>query len=153
MVFRKRHEDAPEVSSELLSELKAIDLFADLAPDHLAHVAELVEIKSAKPGEEIVHEGTHTYEFFVVLSGTADATIRSKRRTIFGPGEFFGELAILGHTQTASVTADDQMRLGVIDAKEFKKLLDSEPSIAVHMVERLILRLEEMMSRPLGQLL
>lgn len=153
MVFRKRNEDAPQVPSELLAELKGIDLFADLAPDHLAHVGGLVEIKSTRAGEEIVREGTHTYEFFVVLSGTADATIRGKRRTIFGPGEFFGELAIIGHTQTATVTAEDQMKLGVIDAKEFKTLLETEPSIAVHMVHRLILRLEELMDRPLGQLL
>ena len=153
MGFRKRHEDAPDVSPELLAELRAIDLFADLAPDHLAHVGELVEIKLVRAEEEIVREGTHTYEFFVVLRGTADATIRGKRRTIFGPGEFFGELAIIGHTQTATVTAEDQMRLGVIDAKEFKELLETEPSISVHMVERLIVRLEELMSRPLGQLL
>ncbi len=152
MGFRRRQE-ASQVSPELLGELKRIDLFADLAPDHLVHVAELVEKKVVRAGQEIVHEGTHTHEFYVVLSGTADATVRGKRRGIYGPGEFFGELAIMGHAQTASLVAEDEMRLGVIDAKEFKKLLETETTIAVHMVERLILRLEELVSRPMGQLL
>ncbi len=152
MGFRRRQESI-QASPESLAELKRVDLFADLAPDHLAHVAELVEIKTIKAGQEIVREGTHTHEFYVVLRGTADATVRGKRRAVYGPGEFFGELAIIGHAQTASLIAEDEMRLGVIDAKEFKKLLDTESTIAVHMVQRLILRVEELVSRPVGQLI
>lgn len=136
----------------LLEDLAAVDLFADLDAKHLKGIAKLVEERSIRDGEEIVREGDYSHYFYVVFSGSADVSVRGKHRGAVGPREFFGELAMLGHTQSATVRAMEPMRLGVIDAKQFYSLLDSEPRIAVHLVESLILRLEEITVRPVGQL-
>ena len=153
MGLLKKNVAAPEVDEAKMAELRQVDLFADLEESHLARVADLVEIKQTKTGEEIVREGIYSHEFFVIISGSADASIRGKKRMTLGPGEFFGELAIVNHTQTSTVVTEDEMRLGVLDAKEFKLMLEEEPTIAVHMVKSLILRLEDIISRPAGHLL
>lgn len=136
----------------LIDELVKIDLFADLPPKHLKSIATHVETRSARDGEEIVREGAYSGDFFVIFSGSAEVSVRSKHRMTVGPGEFFGEVAILGHTQSSTVKALERMELGVIDAKEFFALLESEPKVAVHLAQALILRLEELTVRPAGQL-
>lgn len=137
---------------DLLEELARVDLFSDLDPKHLKGVATHVEERAVRDGEEIVREGGYSAYFYVIFSGSADVSVRGKHRGTVGPGEFFGEVAMLGHTQSATVKALEPMRLGSIEAKEFYALLDSEPRIAVHLVESLILRLEEITVRPAGQL-
>lgn len=153
MGLLKRTAEVPEVDEAKIAELRRVDLFADLEESHLVRIADLVEIKQTQTGEELVREGAYSHEFFVIISGSADASVRGKKRMTLGPGEFFGELAIVNHTQTSTVVTEDEMRIGIIDAKEFKKLLQEESSIAVHMVQSLILRLEDIISRPAGSLL
>ena len=148
----RRHQEELEVDQEFFAKLRTIDLFSELDDSHLSKVAELVEPRKARAGEEIVREGTYSSELFVIFSGTARGTVRNRPRATFGPGDFFGELGMLAHTQSATVTAEDEMDLGAVDAKGLKALLDEEPTIAVHMVQTLILRLEALMERPAGEL-
>ncbi|MCA1840529.1 MAG: cyclic nucleotide-binding domain-containing protein [Actinomycetota bacterium] len=152
MKLRRHQEEELESPVEFLEDLRKIDLFSELDPLHLQSVAELVEIRTARKDEEIVREGTYSANLFVIFSGSARATVRNRPRSTFGPGEFFGELGMLGHTQSATVKAEDEMKLGAVDAKALKALLDEEPTIAVHMLQTLILRLEALMERPAGEL-
>lgn len=152
-LLKKGSNHTVVVDEAKLAELRKVDLFADLEESHLVRLSDLVEVRVTRAKEELVHEGSYAHEFFVIISGTADASVRGKKRMTLGPGEFFGELALVSHTQTATVVSEDEMRLGVIDAKAFKQLLEEEPSIAIHMVERLIFRLEDVISRPAGQML
>lgn len=137
---------------EIVEELVKQNLFKDVPIRHLKRIARLVDVRDVQEGEELLREGTHGTELFLVFSGSAEATARGRRRATWGPGEFFGELALLLHGESATVTAQTPMRLGAIGAREFKELIESEPSIAFHMLEALILRLEDMMVRPAGEL-
>lgn len=131
--------------------LAIVDLFANLPKGHLKKVAKLVEERRVPKGEVLVREGTLSREFFVVLEGTAEISVRGRRRAASGKGDFFGELAILGHTQrTATVTAVSDMRLGVIGAQELQDLLESEPQVALYMLRALAQRFEELATRPLA---
>lgn len=139
----------PDVIAE---ELTRLSIFRDLHPKQARRIAELIEERAAGEGEEIIHEGGHSGDFFIIFSGTAALTVRGKRRDTRGPGEFFGESAIIGHSQSYTVTTLDEMRFGAVDAKEFAELIQKEPSISMHILESLIARLDDFMTRPIGDL-
>ena len=67
----------------------------------------------------------------MIEEGTARATIRGRKTTNMGPGECFGEMALL-HTapRSATVTAESDMRLLVLTSREFSTLLEDLPSVA-----------------------
>lgn len=141
------------MSEEIIEKLHAVELFKDLHPKHLKRVTKLIELRVAKAEEEIVHEGSFSGDLFLVFRGSASVTVRGKRRATLGPGDFFGELSLLHRSPSATVRALDEMELGAIDAKEFLSLLESEPSVALHMLQILILRLEDVTHRPVGELI
>ncbi|TML07274.1 MAG: cyclic nucleotide-binding domain-containing protein [Actinobacteria bacterium] len=84
------------------------------------------------PSLQRMHEeGTASREFMIIASGTA--TVRRKGRKIatLGPGDFFGELALLaGVPRTATVIAETDMVVEALNRAEFATLLDESPSIA-----------------------
>ena len=132
-------------------QLANVDLFSTLPKGHLKKVAKLVEERVAPKGEVLVHEGTLSTEFFVVIDGTAEISVRGRRRASSGKGDFFGELAIIAHTpRSATVTAVSDMKIGVIGAQELQDLLESEPQMALYMLKALAQRFEELATRPLA---
>lgn len=140
------------VAYELTDELTKQDLFKDVPHRHLKNISPLIQVRDVRGGEELIREGTHSTEFFLIFSGAAALSVRGKRRDTRGPGEFFGEIAIVGHNQATTVTALEPMRVGIIEAKSFASLLETEPSLAVHLLEALLLKLEDLLSRPAGEL-
>lgn len=134
-------------------ELAKTNLFRDIPKSHLKRIARLVEVREVAKDEVLVREGTFSREFFVVFSGTAIITVRGRRRATSGRGDFFGELAILGHSsRTATVTASSGMKVGVIQAQDFQHLIESEPKISLYMLTALAQRFEELTQRPAGEL-
>lgn len=94
------------------------------------------------PGEVLVREGDSALNLFVILSGHARIeTIDRGRVGSVGPGDFFGELALIDDgARTATVTADDQVECLLIPAWVFRSLLRQHPAIALPMLEKLIAR-------------
>lgn len=108
--------------------------------------------RSIEKGEPLVREGRYTREFFLIFSGSAAVTVRGRKRDVLGPGNFFGEIALLNKTaRTATVTALTPMKVGVIDAAHFQELIEEEPKIALHMLAALARRLEWLTTRPAGK--
>lgn len=95
------------------------------------------------PGEVVVREGHGALNLFIIAAGHA----RIEKAGVgvvgrFGPGDFFGEFALLGETdRTATVIAEDELICHLIPAWEFKALLREHPVIALPMLDRLIARL------------
>jgi CRP-like cAMP-binding protein len=71
-------------------------------------------------GQAIVKEGEFGNDFFLILTGTAGVTQKGRPVNALGPGDFFGELAVLvrGTTRNATVTADSELDLLVIGRRE-----------------------------------
>lgn len=139
--------------SSLLSDLGKIDLFAGVPSRHMRRIAKLVEVREVPKGTEIVREGRFTREFFIIFSGSAAVTVRSRKRDVLSAGNFFGELAILNKSsRSATVTALTGVRLGAIDARDFQSLIEQEPKIALHLLGTLSRRLEWLTTRPAGKL-
>jgi CRP/FNR family transcriptional regulator, cyclic AMP receptor protein len=84
----------------------------------------------------LCEQGDTAREFFVILAGEAEVTKDGLRLGALGPGDFFGEIALLERsTRTATVTATTPVRFFVLTRHAFSALLDDNPG-----VERKVLR-------------
>jgi CRP-like cAMP-binding protein len=89
--------------------LRAIPLFADLGPDDLYRVASWLEIREESEGRRLTPEGASGYEFFVIEDGTAEVHLEGAKVGSLGPGDFFGEMAMMG-TDDGSPTSSPPHR-------------------------------------------
>lgn len=139
--------------ADLVDEFRGIEVLEGIPKRHLKRLAAVTELREADKGDVLVREGTHSREFFIVLSGSAAVSVRGRRRDTVSRGGFFGEIALLNRSaRTATITALSPMRLAVIGAQDFQHLLESEPRFAVHMTQGLARRLEFLTRKPTGEL-
>jgi CRP-like cAMP-binding protein len=111
--------------------LGQVPLFSSLTSDELALVAGWAETRTASPGDRLCGEGASGYSFFILCSGAADVTQDGKELRVLGPGDFFGELAILGDgRRSATVTAAEPSTLLVFFGTEFRRLEAELPEVA-----------------------
>ncbi|HYF44876.1 MAG TPA: cyclic nucleotide-binding domain-containing protein [Acidimicrobiales bacterium] len=117
---------------EYLDRLAGVPLFADLDRHELEAVATLGTEVSVEAGRELAREGDPASEAFLVLEGAATCIRGGEAVATFGPGDFFGEMALLVHGhRTATVTADTPMSVRAFHKSEFDQLLDRSPKVAV----------------------
>ena len=117
---------------DYLNRLADVPLFADLDRKHLEAVASLGTDVSIEEGRELAREGDPAAEAFLVLTGTARADRGGEEIATFGPGDFFGEMALLVHgPRTATVVATSAMEVRAFHKSEFDDLLDRSPEVAV----------------------
>ena len=124
--------------------LQNIDLFSELSKKDLRSVSRLMTEVPFKAGRDLMVEGSSGREFMVILDG--EATVRRKGRVLarVGAGDFLGELAVIaGVPRTATVTADTDMVLSVLNRREFSSLLDEQPGIARKVLVGAVRRLHE----------
>jgi CRP-like cAMP-binding protein len=94
------------------SRLQQIRPFADLTIAERNMLARVVDEFSAPVGAALVSEGDLGYEFMVIEQGTVDVIRGGERIETLGPGDFFGELAVLadGAERNATVVARTPVR-------------------------------------------
>jgi len=113
------------------SSLRGIPLFAELSDDDLAHLANRLEGRDVAEGSRITPEGASGYSFFVIESGTAEVSSGGVRVAELGPGDHFGEMAILGDgRRVADVVATSPMRLLVMFGTAFREMEADMPQVA-----------------------
>jgi voltage-gated potassium channel len=118
---------APATTDDLVG----IPLFDMLEPDERATIAPWFELQEVSPGINLTGEGALGYEFFVLRDGTATVTINGIDVRTLGPGDFFGELAILGDgRRTATVTTTSPAHVLVLFGTEFRRLQQEYPEAA-----------------------
>ena len=89
-------------------------------------------------------EGETGHEFFVILSGTAQVARHGRKIATLGPGDAFGELALLEKApRNATVVAETDMELVVLGQREFAGIVDEVPGFARKMLAGMAKRLRE----------
>ena len=84
--------------------LRGSPLLHGLARSELAQLAKETEDLEVGPGKVLCEEGDAAREFFVILEGEVEVTKKGHRLAALGPGDFFGEIALIEHsTRTATV--------------------------------------------------
>ncbi len=117
--------DALASKAKLLSE---VPLFSALARTELMRVASVAERMKAGPGEVLAEEGKPGRTFFVIEKGHASVVAGRRRVARLGPGDFFGEMALLDQgPRSASVVADEPMTVYTVEARDFGRLLEDVP--------------------------
>src|SRR5438876_552191 len=100
--------------------LKAVPLFAECDDKQLAFIATQVDEVDFVAGRDLCREGASGGEFFVILTGTAEVRRQGRHLRELGPGDFFGEIALLdGGPRTATVTALGPMKCLVLSRGGF----------------------------------
>ena len=100
-------------------------------------------------GRLIVVEGSPGVGFHLILEGTALVTRNGRRLRALGPGESFGDIAVIdGGPRSASVKAETRLRVLSLPPWEFKALLLEHPQIAYKLLIKLSTLLREAEKRP-----
>jgi CRP-like cAMP-binding protein len=109
--------------------LQSVPLFKDLSKKDLASVSQIADELDFPAGRELIREDTAGTQFFVLLDGEAEVRRRGRKVNTLGPGDFFGEIALLtDHPTTATVTTSTAVTVVVITRANFKRLLRETPN-------------------------
>ena len=139
--------DARRVVSSKLSVLRKQPIFCDLDPEALDQLCRYAKHTTLKRGTTIVSKGDPGNSLIVVISGTIKISVsspdgRSAILNLIGPGEIFGEVAVLdGKARTADATANSNCEIYVIDRRDFIPFVRSQPALAMKFIELLCTRL------------
>jgi CRP/FNR family transcriptional regulator, cyclic AMP receptor protein len=124
--------------------LAQVQLFTACSKRDLSRIAVLAEEIQVPAGRVLMRQGDPGREAFVIADGRATATIRGKRSAKLGPGECFGEMALLHSApRSATVTAESDMRLLVLGSREFSELIETVPRVGRQVLAALAERLRE----------
>jgi CRP/FNR family cyclic AMP-dependent transcriptional regulator len=117
-------------------------LFAHVSKRQLEQIAQIADEIDLREGKEMTKQGSRGREFFVLLEGNADVKKNGRRINTLGPGDFFGEIALVSDTpRTASVIATSPVRALVITDRSFKRLMSDSPEIQERVLSALAARL------------
>jgi CRP/FNR family cyclic AMP-dependent transcriptional regulator len=111
--------------------LQRVPLFSDLDRKELERIAASMKERTFTAGDTVTAEGSSGVGFFVIESGNAKVTVGGQDRRTLGPGDYFGEVALLNESaRTATITADSDLKCYGLTSWEFRPLVETQPSIA-----------------------
>jgi CRP/FNR family cyclic AMP-dependent transcriptional regulator len=131
--------------------LSRVQMFSSLNKKELGLIARSADVVTVKPGTEIVTQGTPGHEFYLVVSGQAIVRRNGRKIATLGPGQYFGELALLDRgPRSATVTAETEVELAIISQREFLAVLNQVPAVAYKLLVSMASRLREADTRALS---
>lgn len=129
-------------TKRVVEELSKVPLFSDCSNRDLQTIGRVVKDIDHRAGTVIAREGEPGVGLFVIVDGEAEVTIGGKKKATLGPGEFFGEIALLdGGPRTATVTATTDVKLLGLTEWVFRGLMQEHPSIAIKTLQQMAGRL------------
>jgi CRP-like cAMP-binding protein len=122
--------------------LQRVPLFADFERSDLERLARSFKQRTFEAGSKVADEGRSAAGFFVIERGEASVSVRGAERDKLGPGDYFGEIALIDEgARSATVTADSELRCYGLTSWEFRPLVESNASIAWKLLETMAKRL------------
>jgi CRP/FNR family transcriptional regulator, cyclic AMP receptor protein len=111
--------------------LKKVPLFSGLDEKELQAIASSMRERKFKAGDTVTQEGAGGVGFFVVGSGEADVNVGGEAKGSVGPGDYFGEIALINESpRTATLTARTDMVCYGMTPWDFRPLVESNSAIA-----------------------
>jgi CRP-like cAMP-binding protein len=113
------------------SELRSIPLFESLTSEERRAIAPHADEIEAQEGTELVRQGEFAYEFFVIEEGTAEVMRDGERIAELGPGDFLGEMGIVGKVvRNATVVTTSPARVVVMTEQAMRSMASTNPAVA-----------------------
>ena len=105
-----------------------------LRHEELEPLCDWFDVSGVSEGVTVAGEGAPGYSFFVIAQGNAVVSADGDEVATLGPGDFFGELAILGSgRRSATVTTTTPATLLVMFGTEFRRLQEAQPEVAARL--------------------
>jgi CRP-like cAMP-binding protein len=118
--------------------LKQVPLFSSLSDDDLESLVPMFNERSFTTGHQITKEGQPGFGFFVIESGTAKVTVHGEEKHTLGPGDYFGEIALLDPgPRLATITTDSPLVAHHLSATEFRQLVQGNAELSWSLLEGL----------------
>ena len=111
--------------------LRAIPLFSELSDEDLDKLASWLTVEEVSEGRRLTPEGASGYQFYVIEAGTVEVRRNQEPIASLGPGDFFGEMAIMGDGhRIADVVATSPMTIFAMFGTSFRELEANLPAVA-----------------------
>jgi CRP-like cAMP-binding protein len=130
---------ADEAPVELL---QRVPLFEDFERGDLQRLSRSFKQRVFDAGSTVADEGRTGAGFFVIETGEATVSVRGTEHGKLGPGDYFGEIALIDDgARSATVRADSELRCYGLTSWEFRPLVEGNASIAWKLLETMAKRL------------
>ena len=130
---------AEEAPVELL---QRVPLFEDFERGDLDRLSRSFKQRVFDAGSTVADEGRTGAGFFVIESGEATVSVRGSERAKLGPGDYFGEIALIDDgARSATITADSELRCYGLTSWEFRPLVAATASRAWKLLDTVATRL------------
>ena len=138
------YQHRQEETSEVLDQITHVEMLHSLSPSEVQAIIPLLKSLSVEPGTLLCQEGAPGDAMFIIVDGKADIYKGQQLVAQLGPGEMFGEMALLtGEERSASVLARTPMQLYELDKVDFDGMLTRSPHLANGLSRILARRLRE----------
>ena len=125
-------------------DLSKIWLFSTSSTKELRTIRRALEEVTVPAGRMLCEQGTIGREFFLIVTGQASVRRNNRKVATLGPGQYFGELALLDRRpRSASVISDTEMTLLVLGQREFNAVLDTVPALSRKLLAAMATRLRD----------
>jgi CRP-like cAMP-binding protein len=118
--------------------LRQVRLFEGLEPRELQSIAQSMKERTFAAGDTVTEEGAGGVGFFVIAEGEAEVEAQGEHRRDLGPGDHFGEVALVtGTDRTATIRAKTDLRCFGMTPWEFRPLVENNGKIAWKLLEQM----------------
>jgi CRP/FNR family cyclic AMP-dependent transcriptional regulator len=130
--------------AEISDSLSRVPIFSGLGDKELRQLGARMSERTFKEGDTITEQGQRGVGFFVIEEGNATVSIKGEIVRTLGPGEWFGEIALIDDgPRSATIVAGTDLRCRGMTAWEFRPFVRERPEVAWPLLETLAARLRE----------
>ena len=121
-----------------MTDIKSSKLFLGLPDGEIKKIERQLKVVQHPAGHEIVVRGDGGVGFMIITDGTVTVTTVQGKKRKLGPGDSFGEMALLDHEgRSATIKADTDVVLTTIPEWNFKSFLKEHPEVAYRLLQQL----------------
>jgi CRP-like cAMP-binding protein len=132
-----------------IESLRNVPLFASLDESDLENLARQLHERRFPEGAEVTTEGSTGAGFFVITEGNADVTVGGEHRATLGPGDHFGEIALIDDgVRSASIVAATDLLCYGMTPWEFRPFVEQHPPVAWAFLQSLARRCRDAPQEP-----
>ena len=130
------------MASDPVEPLKRVPLLSGLDERQLDRLARSFKERTFPAGSTVTSEGSTGTGFFLIADGNAKVTVGGEERTTLGPGDYFGEMALIDQdVRSASIVAETDLRCYGLTPWEFRPFVEDHPEVAWTLLKTLSQRL------------
>jgi CRP/FNR family transcriptional regulator len=130
------------VAVDTVEALGRVPLLAGIERRDLERLARSFRERSFREGDVVTREGEEGMGFFVILDGSVSVTVGGQQRNSLGPGDAFGEMALIDQgPRSATIVAATDLRCVALTPWEFRPFVEEHPRVAWALLQTLAKRL------------